>query len=617
MGYRKNPANPDDLRQLAQQRLSDRVKSPVEPVSQAELAHLLEELEIREIELRLQNEHLEATRAQLEAALTGCSELYDFSPVGSLLLNPDANICRMNLAAARLLGGERARLLGSRLGLYVPEAQRPLFSALLARASATREAQGGEFALERQGLPLVQVHMDVAARPDGAGWQVIVADITERALAEARLRQSEERWKLALEATGDGVWDWNVPTGAVVYSRRFEQLYGFDRNEYGPHIEDWTARIHPEDKPQLMVTLKDYLSGKTDYFFSEHRSQCKDGSWKWVLARGAIVSRTEEGRPLRMVGTHVDITSRKQTEEALRVAAQLQQAVFDSLAQQVAVLDRNGAVVQTNATWRQYALGSGLTDGACTVGGSYLKILDCISGHDQATMTMVAAGLAAVASGEVAQFQLMQPFFSPADKRWFSMHAMAVRDEQQRVVVSHDDVTDLKAAELASWTLANVDTLTGALSRRNFLNLAEQELARSRRYELPLMLLMLDLDHFKCINDRYGHAAGDTVLHGFVQTVSSVLRESDLIGRLGGEEFAVLLPNTALEGGQALAQRIIENVRASPVPVPGADIAYTVSIGAACLADETAFSALLRQADAALYRAKEAGRDQLQVGPLQ
>jgi len=157
-----------------------------------------------------------------------------------------------------------------------------------------------------------------------------------------------------------------------------------------------------------------------------------------------------------------------------------------------------------------------------------------------------------------------------------------------------------------------VDHLTGALSRQHFMNLADQEMARSQRYELPLVVLMLDLDHFKLVNDGYGHAAGDAVLQSFVQTVKSVLRESDVIGRLGGEEFAVLLPNTTQQGGVVLANRILESVRASPVAVGDQRIAYSVSIGAGYLDKQKTFAELLGQCDEALYQAKHAGRDRLQ-----
>jgi diguanylate cyclase (GGDEF)-like protein len=151
------------------------------------------------------------------------------------------------------------------------------------------------------------------------------------------------------------------------------------------------------------------------------------------------------------------------------------------------------------------------------------------------------------------------------------------------------------------------------MSRQHFLSLAEQELARAQRYELPLVVLMLDLDLFKHVNDTYGHSAGDAVLQSFVQTVTGVLRESDTIGRIGGEEFAVMLPNTTKEGGRALANRILEGVRSSPVETGGKRIGYTVSIGAGYLSGHMPFAELLAQCDAALYRAKNSGRDRLEV----
>jgi diguanylate cyclase (GGDEF)-like protein len=181
------------------------------------------------------------------------------------------------------------------------------------------------------------------------------------------------------------------------------------------------------------------------------------------------------------------------------------------------------------------------------------------------------------------------------------------------MVVTHEDVSDLKRAELASLALANVDSLTGAMSRQHFMRLAEQEMARSVRYGLPLVVLMLDLDLFKHVNDTYGHQAGDAVLQGFMQTVKRVLRDSDAVGRIGGEEFAVLLPNTTQEGGRVLANRILEEVRSSPINFAGKHISYTVSIGAGFLLNQTSFSDVLAQCDAALYRAKNSGRDRVET----
>ncbi|NMM21490.1 MAG: diguanylate cyclase [Rhodoferax sp.] len=614
MGYRKNPLSLIELRCLAKQRLLGHGPDATTALALPEVQRLFEELEIHQIELELQNEYLNTARAQLEVALNQSGELYDFSPVSILSLDQTGIITKLNLAAANLLEGARARLLGNRFELYVADADVAVLNALLAQATASGDVQGGEIELARKGPLTTFVQVQIAQLPEELGWQLILLDITEHRQNEAHLRVSEERWQLALEAAGDGVWDWNVQTGDMLFSKRFEQLFGFEENEYGHHLENWLARLHPDDKQRVMGDSQAYLDGKSDRLFNEHREQCKNGSWKWVFCRGAIVSRTAEGKPLRMVGTHVDITNKKQTEEALLSSVRFQQTVFDSLSAQIAVLDRHGTVIQTNAAWWKYAIDNELAETPSFGGSNYLEILDCLTAQDQETVLAASAGIASVASGEVSDFQLPHPFYTPLDKRWFTMKVTPVHDVEERVVVSHEDVTRLKAAELASLTLANIDALTGALSRRNFLNLAEQELARAARYELPLMVLMLDLDHFKHINDHHGHAAGDVVLQAFVKTVAGVLRESDLIGRIGGEEFAVLLPSTTLEGGRSLAQRIIESVRTSPVEVNGALLSFTVSIGAGCWSSESSFANLLGLADVALYKAKNTGRNRLEVG---
>ena len=218
-----------------------------------------------------------------------------------------------------------------------------------------------------------------------------------------------------------------------------------------------------------------------------------------------------------------------------------------------------------------------------------------------------------IAAGEAPGFHAPEPIRCVCGRWWFTVKITSVQDPARRMVVTHEDVSVLKRAELASQTLANVDNLTGAMSRQHFMSLADQELTRSRRYQLPLVVLMLDLDHFKNVNDSYGHPTGDVVLKRFVQTVKGVLRESDLIGRIGGEEFAVLLPNTTPEGGCALANRIIDAVRANPMVFEQQTIAYTVSIGASYLTQQSSFGVMLAESDAALYRAKKSGRDRLEV----
>jgi diguanylate cyclase (GGDEF)-like protein/PAS domain S-box-containing protein len=132
-----------------------------------------------------------------------------------------------------------------------------------------------------------------------------------------RLRESEERWKFALEGAGDGVWDWDVQTDTVVLSPRYKQMAGYTDADIAANEDAWRERIHPDDRAQVDEDILAYLDGRTEAYYNEHRVLCRDGSVKWVLARGMVVTRTPDGKPKRMIGTHADITKRKSMEERM------------------------------------------------------------------------------------------------------------------------------------------------------------------------------------------------------------------------------------------------------------------------------------------------------------
>jgi diguanylate cyclase (GGDEF)-like protein len=163
--------------------------------------------------------------------------------------------------------------------------------------------------------------------------------------------------------------------------------------------------------------------------------------------------------------------------------------------------------------------------------------------------------------------------------------------------------------------LATIDPLTGLPNRRGFFERAEIELDRARRYGRTLTVMMLDADHFKRINDEYGHAGGDAALRHLAETLSATLRASDLAGRLGGEEFAVLLPETDFAGARQLAQRVRMSIATAPLIIGGARIELTVSVGVAAVPTDgppdAAIELALRDADEAMYRAKAEGRNRV------
>ena len=176
------------------------------------------------------------------------------------------------------------------------------------------------------------------------------------------------------------------------------------------------------------------------------------------------------------------------------------------------------------------------------------------------------------------------------------------------------DISNIKAMEMELRHLATTDALTGLPNRRHFLDRAAQELARFHRFQKPTALLMVDIDHFKQINDHYGHAVGDLVLQHFAAVARSTLRKIDIIGRLGGEEFGILLPGTELEGAQIYAERLCQAIASQPCHATPHEIGFTVSIGLTLLDSEDGDIDLpLARADAALYRAKRHGRNRVEI----
>jgi diguanylate cyclase (GGDEF)-like protein/PAS domain S-box-containing protein len=174
------------------------------------------------------------------------------------------------------------------------------------------------------------------------------------------------------------------------------------------------------------------------------------------------------------------------------------------------------------------------------------------------------------------------------------------------------DITSRKRMEEQLALLARTDSLTGVYSRRHFMEMSEDLIRLMRRTRRPASLLMADLDNFKKINDAHGHHAGDLALTAFADTCRSVIRESDLLGRLGGEEFALMLPETSLAQAEALAERLREATAAIVIPLQGKHICLTVSIGLVELdAHAPALEAMMRRADLALYRAKAEGRNRV------
>ena len=253
------------------------------------------------------------------------STLFEFLPVGAYRSSPQGQMLRANAALVRLNGYDSEAELLARVAdiaseWYVLPGRRQQFVSLL-------ESAGQVLAFESQILrhksrEVMWISENAHLVRDNSGavayYEGTVEDISARKQAEWLLRQSEQRWKLALESTGDGLWDWDLETGVEVFSRQMRLMFGFG-DALPDRPDSFDGLTHPDDVAQMLADRQAHFNGQMPSYVNEHRIRCQDGSWKWVLSRGMVIRRDPAGRPLRMIGTHTDISERKRGEE-LRAA---------------------------------------------------------------------------------------------------------------------------------------------------------------------------------------------------------------------------------------------------------------------------------------------------------
>lgn len=430
----------------------------------------------------------------------------------------------------------------------------------------------------------------------------------------AALRASEQQMALAIAGSGTGIWDRNVETGEIFYSAGWKALLGYAEDEVGNRIEESYTRVHPDDLAYVRATIQAHFDGETDSYAVEHRLRCRDGSYKWICSRGKVVSRDSGGRPLRMIGTTSDISTLHALSERLQQSVDLVTHLTDEVP---------GLVFQyrcqpDGAAFFSYA-SAGIRD-------IYELEPEQVAESDAPVHALVhpddlPAYLASLeaSAAELTPWELEYRVLLPRQGLRWRQGAARPRLLADGSTLWHGfitDATERKRIEDELHEFATTDFLTQLPNRRHFMSQVEAELARLQRsHGQPAAVLMCDLDHFKAINDQWGHAVGDRALGHFAAILREQLRKSDVAGRVGGEEFAVLLPETSLEQAGAFARRLQHCLAELPLFRDERAITLSISVGIAALgADAPGVDAALSRSDMALYRAKSAGRNRIEWG---
>lgn len=420
-----------------------------------------------------------------------------------------------------------------------------------------------------------------------------------------RAQESEERWKFALEGAGDGVWDWNPKTGQALFSNRWKEMLGYAEEEFPNTEAAWLAHLHPEDKLRVLQSIKaSFFSTQPDYF-AEFRMRCKSGGWKWFLARGKLVSRDADGKPLRMIGTHSDISERKNSELELRIAA----TAFESQEGMI-ITDANVAILRVNKAFLKI---TGYT--AEEVMGKNPSVLS--SGRQDAEFyARMWDKIRCTGSweGEVWNRRKSGEIYP----EFLTVTAVkSVDGLVTNYVASFTDISKSKVAEEEIKHLAFYDALTDLPNRRLLMDRLKQALAASARNGKLGALMFIDLDNFKTLNDTLGHDIGDLLLQSVSERLLSCVREGDTVARLGGDEFVVMLEGLNENELEAASQAktIGEKVQ---VVLNQFHMLKTHEQYSSCSIGVTLFKGhqfrtddLLKQADIAMYQAKKSGRNAL------
>lgn len=294
-------------------------------------------------------------------------------------------------------------------------------------------------------------------------------------------------------------------------------------------------------------------------------------------------------------------------EEKLRETQELFQAIVENVGDLVAVLDAEGRRIYNSPSYKPLFREQDIRPGSL----SFTEI----HSEDRERIREIFHRTVSTGIGERAEFRFV---LKDGSIRHMESEGRAIKGADgkvSRVVVVSRDITKLKRQQAELWEMAATDFLTGLPNRRYFLAQLEQEMARVHRIEKHCAsVLMIDADHFKQVNDTFGHAVGDSVLIHLAVVMRNELRKIDAAGRLGGEEFAVILPGADVAAAKIFAERLRKKVAGTPAAHDDRVISLTVSIGVAAMnvSDKNGDTALVR-ADRALYRAKERGRNRVEI----
>lgn len=438
----------------------------------------------------------------------------------------------------------------------------------------------------------VRVSISALRNDEGTitGYVGITKDISVEEETQKKLLRSKQLLHEAQHLAKIGSWSLDIIENRLEWSDEIFRIFEIDSAHFQASYEGFLNAIHPEDVTMVQKAFAESIEQKKQYTIT-HRLLMKDGRIKHVIENGKTTYDTN-GTPLLSQGTIQDITEAKNLEKKLKdYVALVDKSVITSST------DLRGNIKYASKAFchtSQY-------EESELIGKTHLIIR-----HPDMPSTIYEDIWSTITQDKTWRGEIVNRAKDGSTYWVYAVISPDLDEDGERVgyTAIRQDITDKKLAE----NLAITDRLTGLYNRLKLDEVLEAEITRAKRYETPLSVIILDVDYFKSVNDIHGHQVGDIVLKEVAANLLACGRKSDTLGRWGGEEFLIVLPNTNLTGALQRAQNMRASLQASSFHVVGSK---TASFGVAELLQEDSEDSLIERADKALYSAKMGGRNRV------